>query len=212
MDDIGLPPYTNSLRNLTHDDFSPLASIVLHLRPRVVVEFGTSFGNLTANLCHLCPQARVITVNALPEDQTGNLSTHRLSIDEIGRVYKEHGYVKRVEQIFADTRRVAMPEILNGDKIDLAVIDACHDPDYVTSDFMKIAEQVRPGGVVMLHDTCPSLSGGTYGSYVGCLRLMNRGYTVKHLSNTWWGIWRREFTRETSGEGKGAISPLISVT
>jgi len=185
-EDICLPPYHGGCG---HDDFSPLANIVEYIDPQVIVELGTAYGNLTANLCNLCPSAFIHTVNAPADLQTGTSVTYSLSKEEIGRVYREHGFDQRVNQILSNTLNLDLRPHLRGRPIDFAIIDACHDSEFVLNDFEKVHPFIRPGGIVLFHDTHPSLAAHLAGSYLACSRLRKRGLDICHLSCTWWAVW-----------------------
>lgn len=185
-DDICLPPYKGPLEV---NDYLPFMTIVKSIEPRIVIELGTAHGNLTANICRECPSVRVYTINAPVEAQTGNLVTYELTPDQIGRVYRRYGFQDRVVQIFENTLHLDLSRYLNGELADVVVVDACHDTDYVINDFSKVQPFVRRGGVVFLHDTHPSMEKHLHGSYVACMRLRMRGFGIKHLASTWWGIW-----------------------
>jgi hypothetical protein len=73
--------------------------------------------------------------------------------------------------------------------VDLAIVDACHDCEYVINDFLKVVPYIRPGGMVLLHDTHPSLSLHLWGSYRACMVLRQRGFDICHIKDTWWGVW-----------------------
>jgi predicted O-methyltransferase YrrM len=184
-DDICMPPHSSG----THDDFAALMGIVTALRPDTVLELGTAHGNTVANICRECPEARVYTVNAPPEEISGEMTTYVLSRDEIGRVYRQYGFSERVVQIYCDTLKLNLSAFLPGPVVDLAIVDACHDPEYVVNDFLKVNPYVRRGGMVLLHDTHPSMLGHLAGSYTGCMMLRRRGFDVCHVVGTWWGIW-----------------------
>jgi predicted O-methyltransferase YrrM len=186
-DGVGLPPLTVG----KHDDFSALMSIVSTLRPRTVVELGTAYGNTTANICRVCADTRVYTVNALPEQIGGRLTTYILSREEIGSVYRRYGFSDQVVQIYCDTMELDLSNHLPGPIVDLAIIDACHDTKYVINDFLKVAPFVRPEGMILLHDTHPCVREHLWGSYIGCMILKRRGYDIFHIANTWWGVWRK---------------------
>lgn len=186
LDDICLPPYKGSPE---HNDYLLFMTIVKNIEPRIAIELGTAHGNLTANLCRECSTARVYTVNAPVEVQTGNLVTYKLTADQIGRVYRHYGFQDRVVQIVENTLHLDLSRHLNGKLADVAVVDACHDTDYVINDFSKVQPYIRRGGVVFLHDTHPSMEKHLHGSYVACMRLRMRGFDLKHLANSWWGIW-----------------------
>lgn len=141
LDKICLSPHHSPS---DHDDFFPLMSIARYLQPRVIVELGTAFGNLTANLCRQVPSAKVFTVNAPVEDQTGEKVTYQLTRQDIGRVYREHGYAGQVVQIFHNTLTLDLGEYVEDGTVELAIIDACHDREYVLNDFLKIRRFIRP--------------------------------------------------------------------
>jgi hypothetical protein len=189
LDDICLPPYHGKNN---HDDFTPLMKIARLLQPNIVIELGTGYGNLTANICRQCPSAWIYTVNAPAEEQTGTYFTFKLTRDEIGRVYRTYGFADRVVQIFRNTLYLNLSEYFDNPIIDLAVIDACHDRGYVINDFIKIAPFIRSHGIVLLHDTFPTTKGHLRGSYAACLSLRKRGFDIKHISGTWWAIWLKK--------------------
>lgn len=188
LDEIFLPPYQGPT---DQDDYRPMMAIALALQPVTILELGTAYGNLTANLCRQCPEARVYTVNAPAEMQTGRLTTLRLSSDDIGRVYKAYGFQDQVIQILGNTLDLDLTRYVDMESVDLAIIDACHDTEYVVSDFHKVAPFLRAGGAMLLHDTHPSMRGHLLGSYRACMILRLEGYDIRHIPGTWWGVWVR---------------------
>jgi predicted O-methyltransferase YrrM len=197
LDDICLPPYFGPT---DHDDLLPLLQIVRSRRPHTVLELGTAHGNTVANICRQCPEATVYTVNALAEQQTGEYITYALTPEQIGRVYHAHGFTHQVVQIFQNTLHLDVARELEGRAVDLAIIDACHDPDYVINDFCKVQPFVSPGGLILLHDTHPSMHKHLQRSYLACMRLRRQGYDIRHLRNTWWAVW-------TPSAKRGSESP-----
>jgi predicted O-methyltransferase YrrM len=186
IDDICLPPYFGAD---DHDDYLPLMSLVRAFRPEVVLELGTAFGNTVANICHHLPDTKVYTVNAPAEEQTGRTTTFQLSRGEIGRVYRRYGFQRRVTQIFANTLNLDLATYFQAPVVDLAVIDACHDREYVLNDFAKVVCFMRKNGFILLHDTSPSMKNHLIGSYSACMALRRRGFDIRHLENTWWAMW-----------------------
>lgn len=185
--DICLPPHFGPT---DHDDFSPLMQMVRARQPKIVLELGTAHGNTVANICHTSPQSQVWTVNAPVEEQTGTTVTFELSREEIGRAYRASGFEDRVVQIFENTLHLDLSQYFKGREVDLAIIDACHDTAYVLNDFEKVAPFIKPGGVVLFHDTHPRLPADSFsGSYIACILLRRKGYDIRHLRGTWWGIW-----------------------
>jgi hypothetical protein len=176
-----------------HDDFTPLMKLARALAPKVIVELGTAYGNTTANLCQNCPGARVFTVNAPLDLMTGVVTTFKLTREDIGSVYRQHGYGERVTQIFANTLDLDLAPHLRGEKIGLGIVDACHDIEYVINDFLKLLPHMAPGGIMLLHDTHPSMEDHLRGSYVAGMKLREQGHDIRHLRDTWWGIWRPDW-------------------
>ena len=188
MDQICLPPFAGPK---DHDDYTPLMRLVVYHRPNVVVELGTAHGNTVANICRQLPETTVYTVNAPLQEQSGEIVTYKLTKDEIGRVYRDAGVGSRVIQIFKNTLQLDLSEHLRGRVVDFAIIDACHDTDYVLNDFHKVEPFVRPSGLVVFHDTHPSMADHLAGSYMACMQLRRQGYDIKHIRNTWWAIWAK---------------------
>ena len=189
-DDICLPPHTGGSE--THDDYTPLMRLARWLAPKSIVELGTAHGNTVANLCHHCPAAVIHTVNAPVTEQTGELVTFELTADEIGRVYRKYGFKDRVVQILKNTLDLDLKEYVPERSVDLAIVDACHDTSYVVNDFHKVQPFIRPGGIVLLHDTDGSMKGHLAGSYIGCMLLRKEGFDVRQIRDSWWGIWVNE--------------------
>jgi predicted O-methyltransferase YrrM len=187
LEDICMAPFTSGL---THDDLGAVLRLAMTIRPRVICEIGTAHGNLTANLLCNCRDATVVTIDSPNELQTGRATTYHLNQGQIGRVYRKYGYQERVTQLFLNSLELDLTSYVNATGIDLAIIDACHDTDYVLNDFEKVRGFIRPGGVVLFHDTNPSQEGHLAGSYRACLLLRWRMFDVKWIQDTWWGYWR----------------------
>ena len=194
LDDICLPPFVETKRC---NDFEALMRLVAARCPKLVLELGTAHGNTVANICQACPETRVVTVNALAEQMSGEATTYTLSKDEIGRVYRRYGFSGRVVQVWANTMQLDLAPYLAHSSVDLAIVDACHDCEYVINDFLKVVPYVGPGGMVLLHDTHPSLSRHLWGSYKACMVLRRRGFDIRHIKDTWWGVW----VKQTDGGG-----------
>jgi predicted O-methyltransferase YrrM len=187
LEDLCLP---NHKQEPGHNDLEPLLKIIKHLQPKCVVELGTAHGNITANICRQSPHARVITVNALPEQISGDIITFTLLPELIGRVYRKYGYQGRVTQLYTNTKALDLSGHLPESSVDVAIIDACHDTPFVINDFYKVVPYIKPQGLVLLHDTHPSMEDHLAGSYRACMYLRRRGFDIRHLQNTWWALWQ----------------------
>jgi predicted O-methyltransferase YrrM len=204
LEDIWLPPYLADAVDQP-DDLTPLLTIVRARQPWVVVELGTGYGNVSANICRQSPEAKVYTVNAVPQNQSGQITTYVLGREAIGRVYRQHGFAERVTQIYQNTLDIDWTQYLAPQSVDLAIIDACHDTDYVLTDFMKVSPFIQPQGLVLFHDTDTDLRAQARqrykahltSSYLACLMLVQRGFDVRHLPGTWWAVWSPAFASNT---------------
>lgn len=186
-DDICMPPYHGPEENT---DFDVLISLANHIKPNHVFEFGTAAGNTVANLCRYT-EATVTTLNAAAANTSGIHRTYDIEENQIGHVYRAHGYDSRVHQIVADSLFVS-PEELYPDRVfDLVIIDACHDYEYVLNDFLMIVDRVRSGGWVVFHDCAPGHGGHVRQVWDACSSLRCAGFDIKHVSNSWWGIWQK---------------------
>lgn len=189
LDDCCMPPYVDNIYGKHHDDFTALMNISLWKKPEIILELGTAHGNTVANLCRLLPDAKIYTVNAPVEEQSGNNVTYELTKTEIGRVYRKYGFDKQITQLFVNTLHLNLTDFFESPVLDLAIIDACHDTEYVINDFLKVRPFMRQSGIVLFHDTHPSMKGHLIGSYRACMMLRQKGYDIHHLAATWWGVW-----------------------
>lgn len=119
------------------------------------------------------------------------MTTYSLTNDEIGKVYRTQGFSQRIVQVYEDTKRMdlKLKNLISEKSVDFAIVDACHDSDYVLSDFLKIRPFMAPGSIVMLHDTHPSMEKHYIDSYIACMYLRKIGHNVKYIQNTSWAIW-----------------------
>ena len=185
FEEICIPPYRGEE---TLNDYSVLFSILDFSKPKEILELGTGYGNITANICASL-DSQVFTLNALPEQISGRETTYTLTSDEIGQVYKAHGCSERIVQLFADTKKMELKKYLPVRGMDFAIVDACHDADYVMNDFLKIQPFMAPASIVLLHDTHPSMRNHYIDSYIACMYLRKLGHNIKFVKNTSWAIW-----------------------
>jgi SAM-dependent methyltransferase len=184
-----------SRKSFSHDDLDPLMALVAWLKPKNVLELGTAHGTTVANIC-ANSDAYVFTVNALPEQISGDAITFALTKEEIGEVYRQNNFTARVEQIYANTLTMDL-STYNLPFMDLIIIDACHDFDFVINDFTKVKPYLRPGGIIVFHDTYPPRPRGHLGqSTWAAMTLRSRGFDIYHIHESWWGIWQRPLGKE----------------
>ena len=185
IENICMPPY---LGDSNLNDYSILFSLMEYIEPKVFLEFGTAYGNTVANICAQ-HNSKVFTVNALPEQIEGRVKTYTLTKNDIGKEYRQHGYSARIKQIYANTKNINLSNYLQDYSINFAIIDACHDADFVVNDFLKVLPFMEKDSIVLLHDTHPSLSKHYIDSYIGCMYLRKLGFDIKHIKESSWAIW-----------------------
>jgi len=189
LEDCYLSPYRGKDE---HDDFTFIHSLVNQNRPKIIVELGTALGNTTANICKQLPESKVYTVCALPDQISGDHITDAFTKEQIGRVYREYGYEEQVTQIYTDTIDMDLSENnIKKESVDFAIIDACHDENYVYNDFYKVLPYVKKGGILLFHDTHTKIERHFWTSYLACLRIIKDGYKIKHVKGTWYGYLKK---------------------
>ena len=196
LDHINLPPHQKSWTTRDgveikpfHDDVTPIYCLTTSLHPELVLEIGTSYGNLSANIC-MWTDADIVTVNALSEQISGGAITHKLEKADIGKVYRKYNFTGRVKQLYFNTLDIDFSRYFSENSIDIAIIDGCHDTDYVINDFLKAVPYVKKGGIILLHDTHPSMVAHLGGSYKACVYLRKKRYDIIHIRDTWWAYWK----------------------
>ena len=132
-------------------DAECIGTVVRNAAPSVCLDIGTAKGHSAALIAVNAPRARVFTVNIPPEDvhsgRGGVLTTAAFGREEIGSYYRERG-LANVEQILANTAKWE-PDI---GTIDVALVDGCHDTDFVYNDSRKVLRHMRPGSFLLWHD------------------------------------------------------------
>ena len=119
-----------------------------------ILEIGTAYGQTTKYMSENAPNSTIYTINIPPEkiEGGGDMVTYCLSHDEIGREYKKAG-CQNVVQILENTLHWN-PKI---DPIDVALIDGCHDPEFVYQDTVKVLSKCKKGSIILWHDFNPDL-------------------------------------------------------
>jgi hypothetical protein len=157
-----------------------LRYVFRNLRPCRHLEFGTWRGDGVVRCVEEC-DATVWTINVLTGEAgvngdwaygelveegrpqapwteqlvtNGGLWMRTDSYGQIGRVYLDAGWGKRVCQIYADSREWDTRAYPDG-FFDTAFIDGSHVANVVENDTRKAIQLVRGGGLVIWHDFCP---------------------------------------------------------
>lgn len=177
-------------------DAEVLATVVANVQPAAALDIGTSTGHSAAMIAINAPNGTVYTINIPPEaadkGEGGNFITHSLDRQVIGSYYRERG-LRNIVQIYADTAKWDPRTV---PPLDLALIDGCHDTNYVVNDTRKALSRLRRGGFVLWHDFSPDHAERYDWIHAVCLgveRLLRSGLVrgeIYHVRDSWFGVYR----------------------
>ena len=136
-------------------DTRVVLTLLVHANPRRVLEIGTAFGHMTANLCRWSGEdALVFTIDLVrgvsrttpgAVEQEVEVPAH----SDWGRFANHFGTAHKALFIMADTMRYDFGRIA---PIEFAFIDGAHDLEHVLNDSRKVYEALTPGGWLVWHD------------------------------------------------------------
>jgi len=176
-------------------DAECIGTIVRNTSPSVCLDIGTAEGRSAALMAVNAPKSRVITVNIPPEEihsgEGGVLTTVAFEREKIGSYYRKRN-LTNVEQILANTASWE-PNI---GTIDVALVDGCHDTDFVYHDSRKVLKCMKPGSFLLWHDFNFDLVDKKAWIREVCLgveKLIGAGLVkgpILHVRNSWLGIYK----------------------
>lgn len=127
--------------------------LIAALRPSILVELGTHYGESYFAMCQAIHENAVSCVSYAVDSWVGDKHAKRYDesvFEEVNR-YNEENYAS-----FSKLLRTSFDQALRNfadESIDLLHIDGLHTYEAVRHDFDNWIPKVRPGGVVLLHDT-----------------------------------------------------------
>ena len=149
-------------------ELSPIClQLVLRLaryaQPETVLEIGTFSGKTAYALAHVLPTAAIITVDVAidmmtgMEDHYGTDMAYLQTRERIGVVYRGTDEERRIVQVMADSGShecaKQIDAVLNGRRIDFALIDGAHSYTAVKADFEELVlPRLADGGIVVFDD------------------------------------------------------------
>jgi predicted O-methyltransferase YrrM len=157
------------------------------------LEIGTHIGKGTFKIA-TNTDGVVYTVNALPEQITGQLVTDVLTKEQIGSFLREM-QISNFEQIYADSMNWRIPTYI----CDLSVVfvDGCHDAQYVYNDSKNVFGRIKKGGFIVWHDFSSKYRSYPEFSWINdCMLGVERFCTeanidsIFHLENSYMGFYR----------------------
>jgi glycosyltransferase involved in cell wall biosynthesis/cytochrome c-type biogenesis protein CcmH/NrfG len=119
-------------------DTQAILTLLAHLRPRRILEIGTSVGQMTANLTEWSPDDATVFSLGMASEPTDRAALGRFA-DHFGKAMKVHFLT--ADSLKYDFNRLA--------PLDFALIDGVHDQEHVLSDTRKVYDALRPGGCII---------------------------------------------------------------
>ncbi|HEX9735795.1 MAG TPA: class I SAM-dependent methyltransferase [Thermoanaerobaculia bacterium] len=131
-----------------------LLEVVLKRRPKTVVEIGTADGGLFYCLSQLAdPCSKMISLDIEGGLYGGGQSSvDTMLFSTFGPPDQKFHFLR--QRSFHYSTLQSLAKIVDGDKIDLLVIDADHSYAGVKSDFEMYGRLVAPDGLIAMHDIC----------------------------------------------------------
>jgi cephalosporin hydroxylase len=134
------------------DEIVELVTEVNDLRPRTIIEIGTSMGGtLYLWTRFAAPDAIIISIDLPHGKFGGGYSPLRIPFYQRFARDRQRLHLLRCDSHSPDTVRTVR-ELLGGRAVDFLFIDGDHTYEGVRQDWQSYGELVRPGGLVALHD------------------------------------------------------------
>ena len=137
------------------DDTRAVLTLLVHARPRRVLEIGTALGHMTANLTRWTDEeARVFTIDLVRGMSRAAPGAAEQQVEvpghaDWGRFANHFGTAHKAFFITADSMTYDFGRIA---PLDFAFIDGGHDFEHVLNDSRKVYEALAPGGWMVWHD------------------------------------------------------------
>lgn len=149
--DVGMTQKPGEIRRL--------ARMVARLRPRRVLEIGTSYGGTFYLWTRLASDdAVLISLDLPPWELDDPFEADKLRLFEsFGRAAQRLRFLRADSHL--DVTRREIEATLGGARLDFLFIDGDHSYDGVRRDFLDYAPYVRPGGLIAFHDVHPQSKG-----------------------------------------------------
>ena len=135
------------------EDTHAVLTLLAHARPLRILEIGTAFGHMTANLAEWSPDgARVVSVGAVRGMDPGGAPEQECEAPrpgDLGRLAGHFGKVHKVEVVASDTGDF---DFGGRGPIDFAFVDGGHGLDRALHDSRGAYGALAPGGWLVWHD------------------------------------------------------------
>jgi cephalosporin hydroxylase len=149
--------------------------LVMEAEPKVILEIGCDRGGTLYAWRQVCDRVYGITLAA--------------NADSGGAPCQEHGATVFYGDSHGDEVLAALLTALDGDPVDVLVIDGDHHLDGILADLEDYGTLVRPGGLILLHDVLPECFPEVHVHKVW--PQLREKYQTEMIGNTFgWGIIR----------------------
>ena len=177
-----------------------VCDLISSFRPGLIVELGTYYGESYFAMCQAASESGVTCSACAVDTWSGDLHVGAYGSEVFDEVsaYNEARFCS-----FSTLLRMAFDDAVArfaDGSIDLLHIDGLHTYEVVRHDFETWIRKVRPGGVVLLHDT--AVRGGDFGvwRYWSELQQAYPAFAFRHSNGL--GVLRN---------GEGAPNPLLDL-
>jgi predicted O-methyltransferase YrrM len=174
--EMGTIRYTNN--NLDPFEQFALGAICQLRKPRRIFEIGTFDGATTMILATSAPDAEILTLDLPPaaaNAATDATEAANAAAGLVGVRFRDTPQAERITQLFGDSRQFDFSPWYG--TVDLVLVDAGHDYEFVVSDTRSALRLLAPGGVIIWDDYMPY--------FPGVVRAVDEsGVSVFHLTRS----------------------------
>jgi hypothetical protein len=154
---ITLSDLESKYGSMTLEEIYNIAIIIKHLYPDCIFEFGTFIGVTTLQMAlNSKDTAKIFTLN-LPSTEKdtkysiGNSEEERnLPNLQPGNRFEKAGMKDKITQLYGDSASYDFSDYK--DKMDVILVDASHEYEYVKSDTQHSFAMMKQGGTLIWHD------------------------------------------------------------
>lgn len=134
-------------------DTHAVLTLLAHADPRRILEIGTAFGHMTANLTEWShDEARVYSMGIAGEADVKGAAEQNVEIpdtEKFGSFASHFGKGSKITFFRADSLTFDFSQLA---PLDFVFVDGGHDVEHVTSDTRNVYDVLAPGGWLVWHD------------------------------------------------------------
>lgn len=136
-------------------ELTGLLSLVMPMKPKLVVEIGTARGGVLYGLCRISAKdAKIVSIDLPGGNFGGGYSEEEQLVMARYGMNGQSVQFLRLDSHKQDTKK-KLATMLGGKKIDFLFIDGDHTYEGVAMDYKMYRPMVRKGGIIAFHDILP---------------------------------------------------------